>query len=111
MITSGCSPLSLTLMTREDSEYLAKPSGDCCLTCFPHEGIPKGSWVSIEGIQTYVATPTDESNRKNRILVYYPDVWGISSFVNGQLLVDYFAAQGYLTLAIDYFRGVCTHYI
>lgn len=60
-------------------------------------------------------------------LSYFPDVWGIDIFTNGQLLCDYFASQGtqsrihvqsltisystigFLVLAIDYFRGVCTH--
>jgi hypothetical protein len=72
---------------------LAKPSGDCCLDSFPHEGTPRGSWVRIADIDTYVSKPSPGSET-NRDICYMPDVWGISHFVNGQLLVDYFADQG-----------------
>jgi hypothetical protein len=35
---------------------------------------------------------------------YFPDVWGF--FTNGFLVMDGFADAGYLTLGLDYFRGV-----
>lgn len=39
-----------------------------------------------------------------RVLLYFPDVWGI--FTNGNLVMDAFADAGYTVLGIDYFRGV-----
>ncbi|KAJ7181260.1 dienelactone hydrolase [Mycena filopes] len=83
---------------------LAKPPGDCCLDCFPHEGTPTGKFVTIADVKTYMARPPTTA-QENRIILYFPDVWGIDIFINGQLLCDYFASQGFLVLAIDYFRG------
>ncbi|KAJ7097117.1 dienelactone hydrolase [Mycena belliarum] len=83
---------------------LAKPSGDCCLKCFPHEGTPSGEFISIAEVKTYIARPPSPA-QENRIIFYFPDVWGIDIFVNGQLLCDYYASQGFLVLGIDYFRG------
>ncbi len=72
---------------------LASPPADCCLDCFPHEGTPKGTWEDIAGVQTYVSLPPSGGAR-TKIIMYFPDVWGIDIFVNGQLLVDYFAQKG-----------------
>ena len=36
-------------------------------------------------------------------MLYYPDVFGF--FTNGLLVMDEFAAAGYLTIGIDYFQG------
>ncbi|KAF9026836.1 dienelactone hydrolase [Hymenopellis radicata] len=82
---------------------LASPPADCCLDCFPHEGTPKGTWENIAGVQTYVSVPPGGTSTK--VIMYFPDVWGIDIFVNGQLLVDYFAQKGFTVLALDYFRG------
>lgn len=84
-------------------EYLAKPSGVCCLKGTIHEGEAQGTWDVIEGVETYIATPpNDKAN--GHILLYFPDVWGL--FLNGLLVMDAFADAGYLTLGLDYFRGV-----
>ncbi|KAI1366216.1 hypothetical protein F5Y08DRAFT_327435 [Xylaria arbuscula] len=84
------------------SEYLAKPSGSCCLEGTIHKGEARGRWDVIEGVETYVATPPNEK-ANGHILLYFPDVWGL--FLNGLLIMDAFADAGYLTLGLDYFRG------
>ncbi|KAI1350772.1 hypothetical protein F5Y01DRAFT_325838 [Xylaria sp. FL0043] len=83
-------------------EYLARPSGQCCLKGTIHEGEARGRWEVIEGLETYIATPPD-TQANGHILLYFPDVWGM--FPNGFLVMDAFADAGYLTLGIDYFRG------
>ena len=82
--------------------YLAKPSGDCCLKGSLHEGEPRGKIETIAGVETYVSTPQGKSN--GNIVLYFPDVWGF--FNNGFLVMDGFADAGYLTVGLDYFRGV-----
>lgn len=53
--------------------YLAKPSGSCCLQGSLHEGKPRGSWLELAGVETYMAEPP--ANKANgHILFYFPDV-------------------------------------
>lgn len=86
-------------------EYLAKPSDACCLEGFLHEGEARGSYETIAGVETYISKPPDGKANEN-IVLYFPDVWGM--FLNGSLVMDSFANAGYLTLGLDYFRGVRT---
>lgn len=91
-----------SLGTSED-QYLAKPSGECCLRGTLHEGKSRGSFTPIAGVETYItAPPAGKAN--GHILLYFPDVWGM--FPNGLLVMDAFADAGYLVLGLDYFRGV-----
>ena len=54
-------------------------------------------------METYVSQPPkDKAN--GHIVLYYPDVFGF--FTNGLLVMDSFAAAGYLAIGIDYFQGV-----
>ncbi|KAL1847805.1 hypothetical protein Daus18300_013847 [Diaporthe australafricana] len=85
-----------------DQGYLAKPPGDCCIKGNLHEGEPRGTNVTIEGVDTYVAQPPEGISNGN-IILYFPDVWGL--FKNGNLVMDGFADAGYLTVGMDYFRG------
>lgn len=83
---------------------IAKPSDVCCLKGTIHEGQPRGSTTTIAGVETYfVKPPPGKAN--GHILLYFPDVWGF--FNNGFLIMNGFADAGYLTLGLDYFRGVC----
>lgn len=84
-------------------EYLAKPSGQCCLKGSIHEGEPRGKFVDVAGVETYMMTPPEPKANGN-ILLYFPDVWGM--FKNGLLVMDGFADAGYLVIGLDYFRGV-----
>lgn len=85
---------------------IAKPSDVCCLKGTVHEGEPRGRRETIADVDTYIATPA-EGKANGHILLYFPDVWGF--FNNGFLVMDGFADRGFLTLGLDYFRGVSTH--
>lgn len=90
-------------MTGQGEQWLAKPSGDCCLKSNLHSGEPRGDFIDVAGVDTYITRPAqDKAN--GHILLYYPDVWGM--FRNGLLVMDGFADAGYLTVGLDYFRGV-----
>jgi hypothetical protein len=86
-----------------EDQYLAKPSGACCLKGTLHEGKSRGTFIDVVGVDTYISEPpSDKAN--GHILLYFPDVWGM--FPNGLLIMDGFADAGYLVLGLDYFRGV-----
>ncbi|KIJ54241.1 hypothetical protein M422DRAFT_154039 [Sphaerobolus stellatus SS14] len=84
------------------SAVLAKPSGeDCCKQGFIHSGEPAGKTISIAGFDTYVS---GSPHPTNNVILVFPDVHG-PFHINNQLLYDYFATQGFLILAVDYFEG------
>jgi hypothetical protein len=56
-----------------DSKYLAKPSGECCLKGTIHKGEPRGSWLTIAGVETYMSKPAAEK-ANGHVLMYFPDV-------------------------------------
>ncbi|KAF6809851.1 dienelactone hydrolase [Colletotrichum sojae] len=88
----------------DDQEYLAKPPGPCCFTGTIHEGNPAGKVEDIIEVPTYVVRPADVGSSANgHVVLYFPDVWGLS--INAKLLMDGFAAAGYTALGMDYFRG------
>ena len=84
-----------------DQDYLARPPGPCCITGAIHDGVPQGRIEPVLDIPTYIATPVTPNNH---IVLYLPDVWGISN--NASLLADAFAEAGYLAVVMDYFLGV-----
>lgn len=90
-------------MASSRNDYLAKPSAECCLEGSLHHGEPRGQRTLVADIDTYVARPSAE-RANGHILLYFPDVWGF--FANGFLVMDGFADAGYLTVSLDYFRGV-----
>lgn len=90
------------------SEYIAKPPGPCCWAGTIHKGTPRGAMEDILDVPTYVTKPSKDA-ANGHVVLYFPDVWGMSN--NAQLLMDGFADAGYLTLGMDYFRGVCLCYI
>ena len=87
----------------DEPEWLARPSGACCLKGHLHAGDPKGEVIKVNDIDTYVTKPSPD-NANGHIVLYFPDVFGF--FTNGLLVCDEFAAAGYLTLGVDYFAGV-----
>ncbi len=89
--------------TDSKAEYLAQPPSTCCFVGTIHEGTPRGTMEDILEAPTYIARP-EKAN--GNIVLYFPDVWGIS--INSKLVMDGFADAGYLTLGMDYFRGVST---
>jgi len=84
-------------------QVLAKPADICCLKGAFHSGQPQGTIEQIDGVDTYVATP-DHKNANGNVLLFFPDAFGLH--MNSYLIMDSFAACGYLTLGIDYFLGV-----
>ncbi|KAL5399297.1 hypothetical protein PMIN04_001944 [Paraphaeosphaeria minitans] len=97
-------PPAERIVTAKDTagEYLAKPSGACCLKGTIHEGDPRGTWETIADVETYISVPP-KSKANGHVLLYFPDVWGM--FPNGLLVMDAFADAGYIVLGLDYFRG------
>lgn len=85
------------------NEYLAQPSGACCLKGTLHQGEPKGNFTKVADVDTYISKPPPDADNAN-IILYFPDVWGM--FTNGLLVMDAFADAGFIVLGIDYFRGV-----
>ncbi|KAB8263541.1 hypothetical protein BDV32DRAFT_161729 [Aspergillus pseudonomiae] len=85
----------------DSTVWLAQPSGPCCLKGTLHEGSARGCFITVAGVETYISKPLGNAN--GRILLYFPDVWGM--FPNGLLVMDAFADAGYLVLGLDYFRG------
>ncbi|PVH97436.1 alpha/beta-hydrolase [Periconia macrospinosa] len=83
--------------------YLAKPSGACCLKGTIHEGESRGTWETIADVDTYISVPPPGVKSNGKVLLYFPDVWGM--FPNGLLVMDAFADCGYTVLGLDHFRG------
>jgi hypothetical protein len=86
---------------------LAKPPSECCIANIIHKGEPRGSLEKIAEVETYVSRPA-EGKWNSNVILYFPDVNGL--FNNARLVMDGFAAAGYLTLGLDYFLGVSIFY-
>ncbi|KAF8141932.1 alpha/beta-hydrolase [Boletus edulis] len=76
---------------------------DKCISGVRHEGTTEGKVETINGVKTYVATPTG-SYAKDKAILFLPDVFGIE-LINAQLLADDFARNGFQVYAIDYLNN------
>jgi len=85
-----------------EPEWLAKPSGACCLKGHLHTGEPQGKFERLADVETYISRPKATKDN-GHIILYYPDVFGF--FTNGLLVCDTFAEAGFTVLGIDYFSG------
>lgn len=91
---------------------LAKPTSACCVTdgSSYQSNDSESKLEQIGGLETYVSQP-DASNANGNILLFFPDAFGLCA--KNYLLMDRFAALGYLVLGVDYFMGVriglCVH--
>ncbi|KAK2603371.1 hypothetical protein N8I77_009835 [Diaporthe amygdali] len=85
-----------------DNKYLAQPPSSSCWLGTVHVGTPRGTLETVLDVPTYVTKPAPDK-AKGHIVLYFPDVWGMSS--NAKLLMDGFADAGFLTLGMDFFRG------
>ncbi|KIY65945.1 alpha beta-hydrolase [Cylindrobasidium torrendii FP15055 ss-10] len=74
-----------------------------CIKVVTHEGVPTGSQASINGVDCYIAEPSEEY-AKEKVVLFLTDGFGIG-FINNQLLVDDYAKNGYKTIAMDLFNG------
>ncbi|TFK91184.1 alpha/beta-hydrolase [Polyporus arcularius HHB13444] len=84
------------------SATLAGAPGDCCRKTVQHDGEARGKVETIAGVETYVARPADGSNKK--VILFFADVYG-ALYINAELIMDYWADNGYLVLGLDYFEG------
>lgn len=67
-------------------------------------GEPVGQLIKVAGKwDAYLASPAPDRARTGKGILFCPDAMGL--WQNTKLLADQFAANGYLTLAIDEFNG------
>jgi hypothetical protein len=95
--------LQIQAMATTEDRVLAKPADLCCLKGSIHTGEQKGVIESINGVDTYVSKPNPDT-ANNNIILFFPDAFGLH--INSFLMMDSFAACGYLVLGVDYFLGV-----
>ncbi|KAJ3973674.1 dienelactone hydrolase endo-1,3,1,4-beta-D-glucanase [Lentinula raphanica] len=74
-----------------------------CVKGVTHEGEPQGKWEEINGVNSYIATPSKDYP-KDKVLIFLTDAFG-PQLVNNRLLVDDFAANGFKTVMPDIFSG------
>ncbi|KAG9943731.1 alpha/beta-hydrolase, partial [Aureobasidium melanogenum] len=85
-------------------EMLAKPPSECCFRPGSQQvGTPRGNIRQIGGVDTYISIPPGSVPVNGNVLLYFPDALGL--YENAFLMMDNFAAAGYLVLGIDYFAG------
>ncbi|KAF7360779.1 hypothetical protein MVEN_00809900 [Mycena venus] len=90
-----------------ESTTIAQPHCEGCFTGVKDSGDPVGKTVTIADIPTYVSEPPPgvaTLSGPKKIILFFSDVWG-PFYLNNQLLQDYFAAQGFFVVGIDYFLG------
>lgn len=81
----------------------SNPPAQCCTVGVKHEGSPTGQDIKVGSYNAYLAVPNAAKARKDVGILYLPDV--LSIWQNSKLMADQFAANGYLTLIIDLFKG------
>ncbi|KAL6303979.1 Alpha/Beta hydrolase protein [Sparassis latifolia] len=82
---------------------LATAPSNCCIKTVEHTGTARGTIEKIAGIDTYIVGTADPQDSR-KIILFFADVYG-PIFLNSQLIMDYWASNGYLVLAPDYFEG------
>ena len=80
-------------MSTTSDPVLAAPSGECCLKTVQHKGAAAGTSEFIFNINTYVTGKKAGPGPAERILLYFPDVFG-PFYINNELVADYFASRG-----------------
>ncbi|KAF5346651.1 hypothetical protein D9758_013199 [Tetrapyrgos nigripes] len=88
------------------STVLAGPPDDCCFSRgVKHSGTPVGRRETIAGVPTYISEPPSEAQSDGKkVILFMSDIWG--PFGNNAMLVqDYFAANGFHVVGLDYFFG------
>jgi len=81
---------------------MSNPPDECCtIVRGIHKGTPKGDFVNVNGLETYITKP---ENPNSGAVIILPDVMG-NKAKNVQLLADALAAHGFLTLVTDDVKG------
>ncbi|GAA5868031.1 hypothetical protein JCM8547_000784 [Rhodosporidiobolus lusitaniae] len=70
--------------------------GPCCIQGYLHEGEPKGFFEEVNGVRSYVALTSSETD-KTKALIILTDIFGID-VPNIQLLADSFALSTNLSV-------------
>ncbi|KAF3483749.1 dienelactone hydrolase [Arthroderma uncinatum] len=81
----------------------SNPPAECCVRGFIHEGTAKGETKKIGGTNIYFSYPKESNKKAGKAVLILSDVMGIR--INSQLIADYLAACGYLTVMPDLFHG------
>jgi dienelactone hydrolase len=76
---------------------------DHCVRGVTHEGEPTGKWEEINGVRSYISTPTQDYP-KDKVLLFLTDIFG-PELINNRLLADDFANNGFKTVIPDIFNG------
>ncbi|SMN20708.1 similar to Saccharomyces cerevisiae YAL049C AIM2 Cytoplasmic protein involved in mitochondrial function or organization [Maudiozyma saulgeensis] len=79
----------------------SNPSQKCCFEGVYHEGIAKGRYIDLFGIETYVI---GEQYSNDKVLVIFTDYFGIH-FNNSLLIADQLSAKGYKVYIPDILFG------
>ncbi|EIM90826.1 chlorocatechol-degradation protein [Stereum hirsutum FP-91666 SS1] len=74
-----------------------------CVEGVRHEGATTGTYETVGGIKTYVATPSGDY-AKDKALIYIPDIFG-QELNNNLLLADAYAKNGVKVYFPDIFAG------
>jgi len=74
-----------------------------CVRGVTHEGEPTGKWEEINGVKSYVATPSSDYP-KDKVLLFLTDIFG-PDLPNSRLLADDFASNGFKTVVPDILNG------
>ncbi|KAH8833224.1 dienelactone hydrolase endo-1,3,1,4-beta-D-glucanase [Flagelloscypha sp. PMI_526] len=74
-----------------------------CVSGTVQLGEPQGKIEEINGVTTYIATPTVDYP-KDKAVIVLTDVFGLP-LTNNKLLADSFAANGFYTVVPDIFNG------
>ncbi|KAF8999601.1 dienelactone hydrolase [Cyathus striatus] len=90
------------------SSTIAHPPGDCCFRSIKHSGDAVGHTISLGGMQTYVSEPPSQG-AGNKIILFLADIYG-PMYTNSQLLMDWFATNGFMVISPDYFFSDAVHY-
>ncbi|XXG96243.1 hypothetical protein Hte_002524 [Hypoxylon texense] len=101
----GVDELSAQISTYPEPLPAEQDRGGSANQHFSRRGQPQGEDIRIGTHDAYLATPDDTLARAHgyAALLYIPDVIGI--WQNSRLMADQYAANGYMTLAIDPFNG------
>eukprot|EP00197_Chlamydomonas_leiostraca_P002407 CAMPEP_0202859258 /NCGR_PEP_ID=MMETSP1391-20130828/1452_1 /ASSEMBLY_ACC=CAM_ASM_000867 /TAXON_ID=1034604 /ORGANISM="Chlamydomonas leiostraca, Strain SAG 11-49" /LENGTH=404 /DNA_ID=CAMNT_0049538279 /DNA_START=42 /DNA_END=1256 /DNA_ORIENTATION=+ len=103
-----CLPLVRTRSRKVDVRAISEALGSapdgmrpCCMMGHVSDGVARGSFQSIGGVDCYVSKPKASNGAA---IVIAPDIFG-AQFINTQLIADRMADAGFTAVIVDYFDG------